>query len=215
MSRSTSFSRGSSSRGLHGSTPPAGGSGTAPNSGYVHCPLRAPNPLSVSMARRGRPPYVANVRLRGASARRLDGMARRPLLARRAWRPFMVIGRGAGDGRPRRPVCAYPHTRSSRPPPRRRDPTPGRRPLALAAPGVNLADPGSVVVICALLCVLFVLMNRQPARGPRGSRTGAVGRPCRSGVEAAVRSTPRVDAVVSERTHRGDCRRSLWSSSWR
>jgi membrane-associated phospholipid phosphatase len=87
-------------------------------------------------------------------------MARRPLLARRGLAIVIVIGAviaTAALG------VRYAHTR-----------TPGRfdqhlddsiqRRLAghshLLVKVVDLADPGSVIVICALLCALFLLLNR-------------------------------------------------------
>jgi membrane-associated phospholipid phosphatase len=87
-------------------------------------------------------------------------MARRPLLARRGLAVVIVmvavIGTAVLGAR-------YAHTR-----------TPGRFDLHLDAAiqrrvaghhylvvrVVDLADPGSVIVICALLCALFLLLNR-------------------------------------------------------
>jgi membrane-associated phospholipid phosphatase len=87
-------------------------------------------------------------------------MARRPLLARRGLAALIVVVAAVATAAL---GVRYAHTR-----------TPGRldrhfddeiqRRLAghphLLVRLVDLADPGSVIVICAVLCALFLLMNR-------------------------------------------------------
>lgn len=87
-------------------------------------------------------------------------MARRPLLARRGLAAVMAVGAALATA-----ALGVRYARSH---------TPGRldrhlddeiqRRVAghshLLVRVINIADPGSVIVICALLCALFVLMNR-------------------------------------------------------
>ncbi|HZV25668.1 MAG TPA: phosphatase PAP2 family protein [Acidothermaceae bacterium] len=87
-------------------------------------------------------------------------MARRPLLARRGLAVVVVIGAALAT------VALgvrYGHTRTPGRVDRHLDAAIQRR-LAghphLVVRVVDLADPGSIIVICALLCALFLLLNR-------------------------------------------------------
>jgi PAP2 superfamily len=87
-------------------------------------------------------------------------MARRPLLARRGLAGVIVVGAviaTAALG------VRYAHTRAPGRLDRHLDNEIQRRVAGhphLIVRLVDLADPGSVIVICALLCALFLLMNR-------------------------------------------------------
>jgi undecaprenyl-diphosphatase len=87
-------------------------------------------------------------------------MARRPLLARRGLAVVIVIGAvlaTAALG------VRYGHTRTPGRFDRHLDAAIQRRVAGhphLVLRIIDLADPGSIVVICALLCALFLLLNR-------------------------------------------------------
>jgi hypothetical protein len=87
-------------------------------------------------------------------------MARRPLLARRGLAVVIVIGAvlaTAALG------VRYAHTRTPGRFDRHIDAAIQRRVAGhphLVVHVVDLADPGSIVVICAVLCALFLLLNR-------------------------------------------------------
>ena len=87
-------------------------------------------------------------------------MARRPILARRGLAAVMVVGAALAT------VALgvrYARTHTPGRLDRHLDDEIQRRVAShwhLLVRVINVADPGSVIVICALLCAFFVLMNR-------------------------------------------------------
>ena len=87
-------------------------------------------------------------------------MARRPLLARRGLAVVIVIAAVLGTAAL---GVRYAHTRTPGRFDRHLDAAIQRRVAGhphLVMRIIDLADPGSIIVICALLCALFLLLNR-------------------------------------------------------